>query len=56
MSIDPLTPVEKNLTGNDLRDLLQKNADFIAVSRPFMENLHCFLARSGFLIMLIDYR
>jgi transcriptional regulator of acetoin/glycerol metabolism len=57
MGIDPLTPAEnKILTGNDLRDLLQQNTDFIAVSRPFMENLYRFLAGSGFLVMLIDYR
>ncbi len=55
LGVDPHSrPNNKILTGKDLDELLLKNKEFIAVSRPFMKNLYRFLEGSGFLVALFD--
>jgi sigma-54 dependent transcriptional regulator, acetoin dehydrogenase operon transcriptional activator AcoR len=55
LGVDPLSkPKHQILTGEDFRELLFKNKDFMDVSRPFMKNLHHFLKGSGFLVALFD--
>jgi sigma-54 dependent transcriptional regulator, acetoin dehydrogenase operon transcriptional activator AcoR len=57
MGLDPLTPAKNEiLVGKELENLLQKNHNFISVSRPFMVNLYRFLTGSGFLVCLQDSR
>ncbi len=53
--IDPLKLPEKNiLKGKELEDLLERNREFIDVSRPFLLNLYQFLEGSGFDVILFD--
>jgi transcriptional regulator of acetoin/glycerol metabolism len=53
--VDPIRiPHHEILTGADLKKLLEHNASFIDISRPFMQYLHEFLAGSGFLVALYD--
>ncbi len=55
LGVDPIRiPHHKILAGRDLKKLLEHNASFICISRPFMQNLHKFLAGSGFLVALYD--
>jgi len=55
LGVDPIRiPHHEILTGADLKRLLEHNASFIDISRPFMQNLHKFLAGSGFLVALYD--
>jgi len=55
LSVDPKKPPENLiLTGAKLEALLDKNREFIEVSRPFMKNLYGFLEGSGFLVSLFD--
>lgn len=55
LGVDPIRiPHHKILAGPDLKKLLEHNASFIDISRPFMQNLHKFLAGSGFLVALYD--
>jgi transcriptional regulator of acetoin/glycerol metabolism len=55
LGVDPIRiPHHEILTGADLEKLLEQNACFIDISRPFMQNLHKFLAGSGFLVALYD--
>ena len=53
--MDPLKLPQKNiLAGHDLEKLLERNREFIAVSRPFLTNLYQFLKGSGFHVVLFD--
>jgi len=55
LGVDPIRiPHHEILAGADLKKLLEQNASFIDLSRPFMQNLHKFLAGSGFLVALYD--
>lgn len=55
MGVDPIRiPQHEILAGPELENLLRQNASFIDISRPFMQNLHKFLAGSGFLVALYD--
>ena len=55
LGVDPIRiPQHEILTGTELEELLSNNASFIDISRPFMSNLHKFLAGSGFLVALYD--
>ncbi|MFO7569149.1 MAG: sigma 54-interacting transcriptional regulator [Smithellaceae bacterium] len=55
MGLDPLKlPRKKILTGEALHRLLEKNREFIHVSRPFLTNLYQFLQGSGFHVVLYD--
>ncbi len=55
MGLDPLKlPRKKTLTGAALKSLLEKNHDFITVSRPFLTNLYQFLQGSGLHVVLFD--
>jgi len=55
LGVDPIRiPQHKILAGAELAKLLEHNASFIDISRPFMSNLHKFLAGSGFLVALYD--
>ncbi len=55
LGVDPLViPHHKILAGEDLAKLLKDNEYFINISRPFMQNLHKFLAGSGFLVALYE--
>lgn len=53
--IDPLKLPGKNiLKGKELEGLLNRNREFIEVSRPFLMNLYQFLKGSGFHVVLFD--
>ncbi len=53
--LDPFKmPEVKILKGKALAALLEKNRDFIEVSRPFLRNLYQFLKGSGFYATLFD--
>ncbi|PKN20333.1 MAG: sigma-54-dependent Fis family transcriptional regulator [Deltaproteobacteria bacterium HGW-Deltaproteobacteria-6] len=55
LGVDPIRiPHHEILAGSDLKKLLGYHASFIDISRPFMQNLHKFLAGSGFLVALYD--
>ena len=55
LGVDPIRiPHHEILAGADLKKLLKHHASFIDISRPFMQNLHKFLAGSGFLVALYD--
>ncbi|MBP7342626.1 MAG: sigma-54-dependent Fis family transcriptional regulator [Smithellaceae bacterium] len=55
LGVDPLSrPNNKVLVGEELEDLLERNREFIDVSRPFMTNLYRFLEGSGFMVSLLD--
>jgi len=55
MGVDPIRiPHHEILAGTKLKNLLEHHAFFIDISRPFMQNLHKFLAGSGFLVALYD--
>lgn len=55
MKVDPYgTIIDKVLNSDALEKLLQKNNEFIEISRPFMENLYHFVAGSGSLVTLFD--
>lgn len=57
MGVDPIEiPHHEILAGADLANLLKDNEYFIKISRPFMQNLHKFLAGSGFMVALFDGR
>ncbi len=55
LGIDPLKiPKKKILTGRALESLMDRNHEFIEVSRPFLNNLYRFLKGSGFNVVLFD--
>ena len=55
LGVDPARrPENRVLVGEELDKLLEKNKEFIDVSRPFMKNLYSFLEGSGFLVGLFD--
>jgi transcriptional regulator of acetoin/glycerol metabolism len=56
MNVDPYgTVIDKVLSGKKLTALLEKNREFIEISRPFMKNLYSFVAGSGSLVTLFDH-
>jgi PAS domain S-box-containing protein len=57
IGVDPFVqPCNEVLTGEALEELLNKNKEFIDVSRPFMSNLYRFLEGSGFMVSLFDQK
>jgi len=55
LGIDPLKPPDvRILKGVDLDNLLERNREFISISRPFISNLYLFLKGSGFHVVLFD--
>lgn len=56
LNIDPFKlPEKKILTGQELKELLKRNKEFIDISRPFLSNLYQFLRGSGFHVVLFDH-
>ena len=55
LDLDPLKlPEKKILSAKALTALLNRNREFIEVSRPFLRNLYQFLEGSGFHVVLFD--
>lgn len=55
LGVDPFGQAHNEvLTGEALEAVLNKNKEFIDVSRPFMRNLYRFLEGSGFMVSLFD--
>ncbi|MFW6052694.1 MAG: sigma-54-dependent Fis family transcriptional regulator, partial [Desulfosalsimonas sp.] len=55
LGLDPLALPEKTiLTGKALTALIDRNREFIEVSRPFLQKLYQFLEGSGFHVVLFD--
>ncbi|MBU1544946.1 MAG: sigma-54-dependent Fis family transcriptional regulator [Proteobacteria bacterium] len=55
LGINPLKiPEKKILTGTRFAALLNRNSEFIEVSRPFLKNLYHFLRDSNFNVVLFD--
>jgi PAS domain S-box-containing protein len=48
------TKVNRVLDQRELKDLLDRNANVIEISRPFMHNLYGFVRGSGFVVALFD--
>ncbi|MRR08087.1 MAG: sigma-54-dependent Fis family transcriptional regulator, partial [Deltaproteobacteria bacterium] len=50
------TRVNKVLAQKELDELLERNANLVDISRPFMRNLYGFVRGSGFVVALFDDR
>ena len=54
-NVNPYTTrVNTVLDGKALGELLERNAELIEISRPFMQNLYGFVRGSGFVVALFD--